>query len=193
MFMARRALFSPGFCKQNLALMVGLGAAFVMLGCGGGGGGGGGPQNPGQGAGDCGSAPGTNQTVICGYVVDNANTTVGVNGAIVTLKNAAGQTVGTPATTVNNPATGTNGFFKFVNIPAGATMFQVEGPGPTYFTNTSTFNGKTYANYLTFQGTNTPCLASLVIANANADNNIGNVRVHAVNAGPPPFPTGCFP
>ena len=182
--MARRALFSPGIWKQNLALLIGLGAAFVMLGCGGGGGSG--PGNPGQGVGDCGSPAGSG-TVLCGYVVDYGTGT-GANGATVLLKSSTGQTLAS-TTTITNPATSTGGFFKFNTIPAGATLIQIDAPATGYNQNFVSFGGKTYYYALTAQAGG-PCIPAFTIANPGGDNKLTNFTLFP-NGTPPPPPVGC--
>jgi hypothetical protein len=184
MFMARRAIFSPGLWKQNLALIIGLGAAFVMLGCGGGGGGGGAIIPPPTG--DCGSAAGAG-TVVCGYVVD-FGTTTGANGATVLLKSAGGQTLAS-TTTITNPANNTPGFFKFTTIPAGAATIQIDAPATGYNQNFVSFGGKTYYYALTASAGG-PCIPALVITNAGADNKLTNFTLFP-SGSPPPPPVGC--
>jgi hypothetical protein len=134
--MAFQSVFSAGSrfeaIRRNALLTFAMGSAVVLLGCGGGGGGGGG--NPGGGGGGtraCGSAEGSNQSVVCGYVVSNT-TGQGVNGVQVFLTDAAGNAIGGTQVTTSTEA-GSAGFYR-ITVPAGAVRLGVNASAAGYLT-----------------------------------------------------------
>jgi hypothetical protein len=137
--MTGRAVFGLNMRNPNLLVALALGAAVVLLGCGGGGGGG--NNNGGGGAGACGSAAGSNATVVCGYVLSNG-TTSGVNGATVRVTNFAGGTTFFSGATAHNSASNQDGFYKFT-APNGAAIITVLAP-TGFLANYLLFNGHTY-------------------------------------------------
>jgi hypothetical protein len=175
------AASSPDFRKQRLVHALSAALVFVLLGCGGGGGG----DNGGGGGGVqvCGSPQGDARTVVCGHVT-RAHDRAGVTGAVVTLKNASGQTL------ASTTSAGSDGFFRFDNVPSGAALFQVDPPATEYYEKAASYKGSIYVYTLNNRSNDGPCIPSLGTL-AAGDNDIGEIAVF--HASQPPYspPAGC--
>jgi hypothetical protein len=150
-----------------MALTLATGAT-ILLGCGGGGGDGGVVPPPG-GPQACGSAAGSTTPVFCGSVKDAALGTPVAN-VPVTLKNAAGATVGTAT------STDSNGFFRFAAVPATTVGVSVQTPA-AYYPNSAKY-GADYWDLLRGAITTGAVLAG--------DKDLGSILLTPTSSPPPP-------
>ena len=178
--MTRWAACSPSVRKQTQLVLAALGAAMIALSCSGGGGGGGitppGPQ-------DCGSAAGSNTTVICGYVLTADAQRAPVANAAVTLKTAGAVTLVTTNTTAA-------GFYIFNSVPGSAALFQVDPPSPQFHPNLASYQAGLYYYLSQNNAATGPCIMALPLPLPAGDKKLDNVGVYP-SAAPPPPPFGC--
>ena len=165
--MTRWAFCRPADWKNAGALAATMLSAILMVGCGGGGGGGngggGGPAN------------------LTGRVVTANALRTGVSGAVVTLLDAQGNSVGASATT------DANGNFTFATVPANARLFKVDAPQATYFQQMARFRGNDYA-YNRSANVGGPCVPELVIGGGavSGATTLPDIQVFDNSVPPPP-------
>ena len=183
-----RANSGPVSVAQKILVSVSMVASVALIGCGGGGGTGGG-SNGGGGTGDCGSASTSTALVACGFVKPDGAAN-GVNGLVLELKTAGGAVVAA-GTTIHDPVTGQDGYFK-ITVPSNAATFDVSFAGASgYLVNYLKYKGSTY-DITRPASAGGACIPALVLPKAAADNFIGTVSVFA-DSGPPPSPVFTCP
>ena len=172
--MNRWAFCRPGDWKNTLALATTALTAVALVGCGGGGDGG--DPGPGGGGGN----------TVTGRVVSASPNRAPVQGATVTLRDAAGNQVGQAATTDSA------GSFTISNVPAGAVLFRVNPPATGFFQGMARFRNNDYdfARTATAGG---PCLPDLVAGGAAlpaGTTTLPDILVFETSVPPPPI-FGC--